>query len=85
MILCVLKLVLIAPSTAGAVATIAITLGAPAGLAAAADSLSLTALPLVAARAALAALLGWQLAAMRAMWRLLRGRGLPFRPWTAPG
>ena len=69
----------------GAVAVIAIALGAPSGLAAAADLLSLTALPLVAARTALAALLRWQLAAMKAMWRLLRGRGLPFRPWTAPG
>ncbi len=66
-------------------AVVAIVLGAPAGLAAAADLLSLAALPLVAARAALAALLRWQRAAMRAMWRLLRGRGLPFRPWSAPG
>ena len=69
----------------GAVAVTAMVLGTPAGLAAAADLLSLAALPLVAARAALAALLRWQLAAMRAMWRLLRGRGLPFRPWSAPG
>ena len=64
---------------------VAMVLGAPAGLAAAADLLSLAALPLAAARAVLTALLRWQLAAMRAMWRLLRGRGLPFRPWTAPG
>ena len=70
---------------AGAVAAIAMVLGAPAGLAAAADLLSLTALPLVAAHLALAALLRWQLTAMRAMWRLLRGRGLPFRRWAAPG
>ena len=69
----------------GAVAITAILLGAPAGLAAAADLLSVAALPLVAFRAALAVLLRWQLVAMRAMWRLLRGRGLPSRPWTSPG
>ena len=69
---------------AGAMALIAILLGAPAGLAAATDLLSIAALPLVTSWAALAALLRWQLVAMRAMWRLLRGRGLPFRPWGAP-
>ena len=74
-----------AACSAGAVATVAMVLGGPAGLAAAVDLLSAAALPLVAARAALAALLRWQLTAMAAMWRLLRGRGLPFRPWAVPG
>ena len=66
--------------TAGGVAVLSTICGASVGIAAVQDLVGIAVLPLTVAHAAMAALLRWQLVAMHAMWRLLRGQATPPRP-----